>query len=158
MPEPVLRDGGLHGDAQERYSKQSAASTPVNLAIAFNDVDLCIRIRQEGYQVIWTPYAELYHLEFASRGSDLTPENRDRFAAEVKYMQERWDDVLRSDPYYNPNLSLEATDFSLAGTPRVTWPWRASGPEITLLGERGGTPRLKCEKPTRGAGFRSATE
>jgi GT2 family glycosyltransferase len=95
-----------------------------NLAIAFNDVDLCIRIRQEGYQVIWTPYAELYHLESASRGSDLTPENRDRFAAEVQYMRERWGDVLRSDPYYNPNLSLEATDFSLAGTPRVAQPWR----------------------------------
>ena len=98
-----------------------------NLAIAFNDVDLCIRIRQAGYQVIWTPYAELYHLESASRGSDLTPENRDRFAAEVKYMQDRWGDVLRSDPYYNPNLSLDATDFSLAGTPRVTRPWQACG-------------------------------
>ena len=75
--------------------------------------------------MIWTPYAELYHLESASRGSDLTPENRDRFAAEVKYMQDRWGGVLASDPYYNPNLSLEATDFSLAGTPRVTRPWRA---------------------------------
>jgi GT2 family glycosyltransferase len=96
-----------------------------NLAIAFNDVDLCIRIRQEGHQVIWTPYAELFHLESASRGSDLTPENRDRFAAEVKYMLDRWGDVLRSDPYYNPNLSLDATDFSLAGTPRVTRPWQA---------------------------------
>ena len=97
----------------------------VNLAIAFNDVDLCIRIREAGYQVIWTPYAELYHLESASRGSDLTPENRDRFASEVKYMQDRWGDVLRRDPYYNPNLSLDATDFSLAGTPRVTRPWQA---------------------------------
>ena len=97
----------------------------VNLAIAFNDVDLCIRIREAGYQVIWTPYAELYHLESASRGSDLTPENRDRFAAEVKYMQDRWGEVLRRDPYYNPNLSLDATDFSLAGTPRVTRPWQA---------------------------------
>ncbi|MGF7210553.1 GT2 family glycosyltransferase [Skermanella aerolata] len=97
----------------------------VNLAIAFNDVDLCIRIREAGYQVIWTPYSELYHLESASRGSDLTPENRDRFAAEVKYMQDRWGDVLRRDPYYNPNLSLDATDFSLAGTPRVTRPWQA---------------------------------
>jgi len=97
----------------------------VNLAIAFNDVDLCIRIREAGHQVIWTPYAELYHLESASRGSDLTPENRDRFASEGKYMQDRWGDVLRRDPYYNPNLSLDATDFSLAGTPRVTRPWQA---------------------------------
>jgi GT2 family glycosyltransferase len=96
-----------------------------NLAVAFNDVDLCIRIRQAGYQVIWTPYAELYHLESASRGSDLTAENRDRFAAEVKYMLDRWGDVLRNDPYYNPNLSLEATDFSLAGTPRALKPWHA---------------------------------
>ena len=79
--------------------------------------------------MIWTPYAELYHLESASRGSDLTPENRDRFAAEVKYMQERWGDVLRNDPYYNPNLSLEATDFSLAGTPRMTQPWRTGLPD-----------------------------
>jgi GT2 family glycosyltransferase len=96
-----------------------------NLAVAFNDVDLCIRIRQAGYQVIWTPYAELYHLESASRGSDLTPENRNRFGAEVRYMLDRWGDVLRNDPYYNPNLSLEATDFSLAGTPRALKPWHA---------------------------------
>ena len=52
-------------------------------------------------------------------------EAADRFAAEVRYMQKRWGDVLRSDPYYNPNLSLDATDFSLAGTPRVTRPWQA---------------------------------
>ena len=68
---------------------------------------------------------DLRAVQWFSRYFQVAPENRDRFAAEVKYMLDRWGDVLRTDPYYNPNLSLDATDFSLAGTPRVTRPWRA---------------------------------
>src|SRR5207302_3273705 len=56
-----------------------------NLAVAFNDVDLCLRIRERGYLIVWTPYAELYHHESATRGSDLAPEQSERFAAEVEY-------------------------------------------------------------------------
>ena len=76
-----------------------------NLAVAFNDVDLCLKVREAGYDIVWTPFAELYHLESASRGSDMAPEKAERFAREVEYMRSRWGDVLDNDPYYNPNLT-----------------------------------------------------
>ena len=90
-----------------------------NLAVAFNDIDFCIRVREAGYWNVWTPYAELYHHESASRGSDLHGEKRERFMREVRYMQRRWGDVLRTDPAYNPNLSLETNGFDLAERPRL---------------------------------------
>jgi GT2 family glycosyltransferase len=95
----------------------------VNLTVAFNDVDLCIRIREKGYRIIWTPYAELYHLESASRGSDFTPETKPRFFREVEYMLQTWDHVLKKDPYYNPNLTMVNEDFSLAVPPRINKAW-----------------------------------
>ena len=94
-----------------------------NLAVAFNDVDFCLRIRERGYLVVWTPFAELYHLESASRGPDTAPDKVQRFMSEVNYMRRRWGDCLAQDPYYNPNLSLDAEDFGLAFPPRVTKPW-----------------------------------
>jgi glycosyltransferase involved in cell wall biosynthesis len=92
----------------------------INLPVAFNDIDLCIRIRERGYRIVWTPYAELYHLESASRGRDDTLENAPRFRKEVEYMMHIWEQVLWKDPYYNPNLTLIREDFSLAVPPRVT--------------------------------------
>lgn len=85
------------------------------LSHAFNDVDLCLRIREKGYVNVFTPYAELYHHESASRGYDLaTPERTARFVKEVEFMKTRWKHVLDAgDPYYNPNLTLEKPDFSL---------------------------------------------
>jgi O-antigen biosynthesis protein len=77
-----------------------------NLGVAFNDVDLCLRLRGRGYLILYTPYAELYHHESASRGFGLNP-------AEVRYMRERWGEVLDNDPYYNPNLSRDHADFNL---------------------------------------------
>jgi Predicted glycosyltransferases len=94
-----------------------------NLAVAFNDVDFCLRIRDQGYLIVWTPFAELYHLESASRGPDTAPDKVQRFMSEVNYMRRRWGDRLAQDPYYNPNLSLDAEDFGLAFPPRVTKPW-----------------------------------
>jgi GT2 family glycosyltransferase len=96
----------------------------VNLAIAFNDVDLCLRIRECGYRIVWTPNAELYHWESVSRGSDLAPEKIERFRRENKYLAERWPAVIAHDPYYNPNLTLEREDFGLAFPPRTMPPWR----------------------------------
>ena len=82
--------------------------------VAFNDVDLCMRIRQAGYLIVWTPYAELYHYESKSRGYDDTPEKQKRFEGEVRRFQTRWEKELASgDPYYNPNLTLDREDFSL---------------------------------------------
>lgn len=76
------------------------------LAVAFNDVDLCLRLRKRGYLIVYTPYALLYHHESASRGYEL-----DR--KEVQYMMAKWRQELMSDPYYNPNLSLLVEDFGV---------------------------------------------
>lgn len=95
-----------------------------NLPIAFNDVDLCLKIRAKGYLVLWTPFAELYHFESASRGSDLTPDKIDRFRRELQALQDRWEKVLENDPYYNPNLSINGCRGDLAFPPRVLKPWR----------------------------------
>jgi len=92
------------------------------LAIAFNDVDLCLRIRERGYRILWTPFAELYHREGVSRGRDTI--ESERFRQEIRFMQERWGEQLLRDPAYNPNLTLEREDFSLAFPPRVSKPWR----------------------------------
>jgi GT2 family glycosyltransferase len=98
----------------------------VNLAVAFNDVDLCLRIRECGYRIVWTPYAELYHYESISRGSDLSSGHIKRFRREANYFAERWPGVIAHDPYYNPNLALNTKDFWLAFPPRTTPPWRKS--------------------------------
>ena len=91
----------------------------VELQVACNDVDFCLRVREAGYRNIWTPYAELYHHESATRGFDDTPEKQARSAKEISYMQQRWGDLLLNDPAYSPNLSLDADDFSLAWPPRL---------------------------------------
>ncbi|PJK09216.1 family 2 glycosyl transferase [Lysobacteraceae bacterium NML08-0793] len=89
-----------------------------NLAVAFNDVDLCLRIQQAGFRNVWTPYAELYHHESATRGSDNTPEKMNRFLREIEFMRKRYGDSLEKDAFYNPNLSLDRA-FSLVFPPRV---------------------------------------
>jgi GT2 family glycosyltransferase len=89
-----------------------------SLAVAFNDVDLCLRLSRKGYHNIWTPNAELYHHESLTRGSDTTPSKRRRFEAEVDAMRARWGDTLLSDPYYHPALSLVQGDFITYSTPR----------------------------------------
>lgn len=94
----------------------------VNLKVAFNDVDFCLRLCAMGLRNVWTPYAELYHHESATRGSDETPEKQQRFASEVRYMLERWGDTLRRDPAYNRNLTLASEDFALASPPRESAP------------------------------------
>ena len=90
-----------------------------DLKVACNDVDFCLRVREAGYRNIWTPYAELYHHESASRGFDDTPEKQARSAKEVAYMQQRWGTLLTNDPAYSPNLSLIDENFSLAWPPRL---------------------------------------
>jgi len=97
------------------------------LQIAFNDVDFCLRIRRAGYRIVWTPFAELYHHESASRGYEDSPEKLARFHREIAFMQERWSDTLLHDPAYNPNLALDGDLFALAWPPRVAYPFRASG-------------------------------
>lgn len=89
------------------------------LQVAFNDVDFCLRVRQLGLLNVWTPYAELYHHESASRGLEDTPEKQARFMREVALMTERWGEQLLNDPAYNPNLATNGTNFALAAEPRI---------------------------------------
>ncbi|NJD54181.1 MAG: glycosyltransferase family 2 protein [Candidatus Methanoperedens sp.] len=85
-----------------------------NIEVAFNDVDLCLKIREKGYLITYTPYAELYHHESLSRGYENTPEKMKRFLKEYSYMREKWGSVIdKGDPYYNPNLTLIKEDFSI---------------------------------------------
>ena len=84
-----------------------------NLKVAFNDVDLCLKIREEGYLIVYTPYSLLYHHESVSRGVDVDPIGAARFNGECDFMKKKWKDVLtKGDPYYNPNLTLDREDFS----------------------------------------------
>lgn len=85
----------------------------VNLRVAFNDVDFCLKVREAGYRNLWTPYAELYHYESISRGTEDTPEKQARFQTEVIFMQKKWGSALESDPFYNPNLTRDREDFSI---------------------------------------------
>ena len=82
-------------------------------AVAFNDVDLCLKIRKAGYLIVWTPYAELYHYESKSRGYEDSPEKQERFKGEIDRFLAKWRKELDAgDPYYNPNLTLIHEDFS----------------------------------------------
>lgn len=84
------------------------------LAVAFNDVDLCMKVRDKGYLIVFTPYAEAYHYESKSRGFEDTKEKQIRFRGEIDYFAAKWKKELQAgDPYYNPNLSLIHEDFSL---------------------------------------------
>lgn len=91
-----------------------------DLAVTFNDVDFCLRVRQAGYTVLWTPHAVLHHHESATRGGDDTAEKIARAAREADYMRRHWSHLIANDPAYNPNLSLDRFDCQLAWPPRVT--------------------------------------
>lgn len=81
--------------------------------VAFNDIDLCLKIRKAGYLIVWTPYAELYHYESKSRGLEDNPEKQARFKGEIDRFTDKWGPVLeKGDPYYNPNLTLVSEDFA----------------------------------------------
>jgi glycosyltransferase involved in cell wall biosynthesis len=90
------------------------------LAVAFNDVDFCLRLYEKGCRNIWTPYAELYHHESAKGDMEYTPEKQERFRKEINYMRKRWGYLIDKDPAYSPNLSLSLDkSFSLAWPPRI---------------------------------------
>ncbi|MGF3027594.1 glycosyltransferase family 2 protein [Methylobacterium aquaticum] len=90
-----------------------------DLTVAFNDVDLCLKVKSIGYRVVFNPFSCLYHLESVSRGNDTDPDKIERFASEIKYMRNRWKDVLIRDEFYNENLTLDAENFAIG------WPSRA---------------------------------
>lgn len=83
-------------------------------AVAFNDVDLCLRIRKAGYLIVYNPYAEMNHYESKSRGYEDTEEKVKRFNSEISLFEKRWKKFLaHGDPYYNPNLTLDDGNFGL---------------------------------------------
>ncbi len=96
-----------------------------DLRVAFNDIDFCLRVADAGYRNLWTPKAQLYHHESASRGREDSPEKIARFNSEIDFMHARWGDRIENDPAYNPNLALSVESFTLAWPPRVTYPFRA---------------------------------
>jgi glycosyltransferase involved in cell wall biosynthesis len=89
------------------------------LAVAFSDVDFCLKVLAAGYRNLWTPFAELYHHESATRGYEDSPEKMARFARERDVLRQRWLPQLEHDPAYNPNLTLATEDFALAYPPRL---------------------------------------
>ena len=89
-----------------------------SLAVAYNDVDLCLRLRQAGLRVIWTPFAELLHHESVSRGMGIKPEHKLQGDRESRLMRERWGDWLDADPAYNPNLESGTAASGLGFPPR----------------------------------------
>jgi glycosyltransferase involved in cell wall biosynthesis/LmbE family N-acetylglucosaminyl deacetylase len=92
----------------------------IDLKVAFNDVDFCLKLTESGYRNVWTPYAEMYHHESATRGADDSPEKKARFANEVAYMHQRWGHLFANDPYYNINLTLTLPSFAPVWPPRQT--------------------------------------
>ena len=83
-------------------------------AVAFNDVDYCLKVRDKGYLVVYNPFAEAYHYESKSRGYEDTPEKRARYDREGELLHSRWLKYYeKGDPYYSPNLTLDYADFSL---------------------------------------------
>jgi GT2 family glycosyltransferase len=84
-----------------------------SLAVAFNDVDFCLRVRAAGFRNVYLPHVVLYHDESKSRGSETQPGNVERFRGEIETMKRRWPVLALGDPCYNPNLTLDREDFSI---------------------------------------------
>lgn len=83
-------------------------------AVAFNDIDFCLKIREKGYFIVYNPYVELTHYESKSRGYEDTPEKMKRFQGEIKRFQEKWNDILqKGDPYFNKNFSLDTESYKI---------------------------------------------
>lgn len=97
---------------------EEAGGFTEKLAVAFNDVDLCLKVNQGGHLVVYDPYVQLYHMESRSRGAEDSKEKVMRFQDEIEYMRSRWIDILKNgDPYYNKNLSLAKWNYSLRPLP-----------------------------------------
>ena len=109
--------------------EQAGGLNDKSLPVAFNDIDFCLRLRAAGFKVVWTPNAELYHLESVSRGQEDSPNKAARFKRETEYMRTVWADAMYHDPFYNPNLDLTHA-YQLAEHPRLRRPWVRSTASI----------------------------
>lgn len=86
-----------------------------NLPYSYQDIDLCMKLRQKGYLIVFTPFSKLYHYESYTRGYPDTPEKEKRFLEDIQYFLAKWGSIVqKGDPYYNPNLSLDDANFAIA--------------------------------------------
>ena len=93
---------------------QEVSGLDESFVISLNDVDFCLKLREKGYLNVFTPFAELYHYESISRGLDDQGEKAKRYNEESERFRNKWKKQLEAgDPYYNPNFSLDRSDFSL---------------------------------------------
>lgn len=98
----------------KREAFERAGGFTEKLAVAFNDVDLCLKVRQAGYLIVYNPWVEMYHMESKTRGAEDDPRKVRRFQSEIEYMRSHWISILKNgDPYYNKNLSLTKWNYSL---------------------------------------------
>ncbi|TKV41686.1 hypothetical protein A0U87_03985 [Sphingobium sp. MP9-4] len=125
-----------------------------DLAVAYNDIDLCLKIRAIGRRILCDPSILVEHKESKSRGSDTTPEKAERLEREAAWMRARWGEQLLEDPYYSPNLSLKRPDFSLAYPPRQAWPWQLTDDKPSIAsGAIARAPRFFSAKKRNDQGF-----
>jgi GT2 family glycosyltransferase len=98
--------------------------------INFNDVDLCLKLRARGYRIIFTPHTALLHFESASRGAERSSFDRERAARELATLRARWGETVANDPFYNPQLNLDAIPYAGLGWPPRSYEarTRSSGP------------------------------
>lgn len=118
-----------------------------SLEVAFNDIDFCLRIAEHGYRNVWTPWAELYHYESASRGYEDNPVKKARFDGEVARMQARWGKSLLWDPAYSPNLGVNGHNFPLAIPPRLPMRESLRGGRAVLVHAPRRGPRATLDSP-----------
>lgn len=98
----------------KRSAFEEAGGFEEKLSVAFNDVDFCLRVREQEKLIVYDPYVQLYHYESKSRGAEDSPEKVRRFQEEIEFMRSRWAKLLKAgDPYYNKNLSLTKWNYSL---------------------------------------------
>ena len=120
---------------------QAAGGFSEDLAVAFNDIDYCMKVRALGKLVVYAPYALLYHYESKSRGLEDTPEKVERFNREVARFAVKWPEILKNgDPYYNPNLTLRKSNFALRDLKKegIGEPYRLDPAILALMEQQKG--------------------
>ena len=105
----------------------------IRFPINFNDVDLCLKLRQRRQRIVFSPDAKLIHLESASRGRDQAPDRKARFNRELLMLRSKWGEALLNDPYYSPILGLDSTPFSALAWPPRSWQSRVNLPPNPTL-------------------------
>ena len=104
----------------------------VRFPVNFNDVDYCLKLRANGKRIVFTPHAKLIHLESASRGADVRPDQERRFERELQNLRAKWGSVLAADPYYSPMLSRDPIPFSALAWPAERMEPRVNRPPVPI--------------------------